>query len=225
MEMYFDSRQCLQPAYRASASRACLLLQEDGPRPSRGCVVSRAELSQSTGSRQQEGRLLSQGRGRKCISLGSRSEASEPFGGHWNCLRQADGSPLVEPLGRGVETQLLEEFQVSHITWQEYFSFRDQCRGGFLQEEEPTSEHLVLENTKQRGKARTRLCFRCAPKPPAAHRTTGRQDLGRAEAEVHRQPWLLPPPGFCEDGRDGLTLTLTPCRCGCLTQARTEGRT
>lgn len=99
VDKYFDSRQCLQPAYRASGSRACLLLQEDGPRPSRGCVVSRAELSRSTGSRQQEGRLLSQGRGRKCISLGSRSEASEPLGGHWNCLRQADGSPLAEPLG------------------------------------------------------------------------------------------------------------------------------
>lgn len=102
VDKYFDSRQCLQPAYKASASRACLLLQEDGPHPSHGCVVSRAELSRSAGSRQQEGRLLSQGRGRKYISLGSRSEASEPYGGLWNCLRQADGSPLAEPLwGRG----------------------------------------------------------------------------------------------------------------------------
>lgn len=46
VDKYFDSRRCLQRAYKASASRACLLLQEDGPRSSRGCVVNRAEMSQ-----------------------------------------------------------------------------------------------------------------------------------------------------------------------------------
>lgn len=96
VDKYFDSRQCLQPAYKASASRACLLLQEDGPCPSCGCVVSRAELERRLSA---TGRKVAESGKRK--EVGSRSEASDPLGGHWNCLRQAEGSPLAEPL-RGV---------------------------------------------------------------------------------------------------------------------------
>lgn len=69
--------------------------------------------------------------------------------------------------------------------------------GRFLQEEEPTSEHLVLENTKQRGKARTRLLFQVCSKTTSRsqnHREAGSgEGRGRGpQAAVAFAPsWLL----------------------------------
>lgn len=194
VDKYFDSRPCFQPAYQASASRACLLLPKDGPCSSSGCAAHTAELSQ-------ERRVSATGRKEGCWvrEEDSRSEASEPFWGHWTCLTLSRTVCGTWRLNWWKNSKYLRN------TWQEYFSFRDQCCGWFLQEEEPASEHLVLENTKQREKARSRLCFRCA------HITPKGRIWGGLRLRSTGSCGSCSPLACVEDEWNGLTLMFTPC--------------